>query len=47
VSLWVFLHGMAALQSAQLLGAEKPVSSFDTGLNAWLSAARESRPPET
>jgi hypothetical protein len=46
VSLWAFLHGMAALQSAQLLGAEKPVTSFDFGLNAWLAAARESRPPE-
>jgi AcrR family transcriptional regulator len=46
VSLWAFLHGMAALQSAQLLGAEKPVTSFDFGLNAWLSAARKSRPPE-
>jgi hypothetical protein len=37
---------MAALQSAQLLGAEKPVSSFDFGLNAWLCAARGSRPAE-
>ena len=46
VSLWAFLHGMAALQSAQLLGTEKPITSFDFGLNAWLSAARESRPPE-
>ena len=46
VSLWAFLHGMAALQSAQLLGAEKPITSFDFGLNAWLSAARESGPPK-
>jgi AcrR family transcriptional regulator len=41
VSLWAFLHGMAALQSGQLLGSEKPATSFDFGLNAWLSAARE------
>jgi AcrR family transcriptional regulator len=46
VSLWAFLHGMAALQSAQLFGAEKPASSFDFGLNAWLSAARESGTPQ-
>jgi AcrR family transcriptional regulator len=45
VSLWAFLHGMAALQSAQLLGTEKPVTSFDFGLNAWLCAAGESRSP--
>jgi AcrR family transcriptional regulator len=47
VSLWAFLHGIAALQSAQLLGHEKPATSFDFGLNAWLSAAREFRPPKT
>ena len=47
VSLWAFLHGMAALQSAQLFGTEKPITSFEFGLNAWLCAARELRPPGT
>ena len=46
VSLWAFIHGMAALQSAQLLGAEKPITRFDFGLKAWLAAGRESRPPQ-
>lgn len=45
VSLWAFLHGMAVLQSAQLLGPEKPASSFDFGLNAWLAAARGAAAP--
>lgn len=47
VSLWAFLHGMAALQSAQLLGAEKPLSSFDFGLDAWLSAVRATPRPQS
>ena len=46
VSLWAFIHGMAALQSAQLLGAEKPITRFDFGLKVWLAAGRESRPPQ-
>jgi AcrR family transcriptional regulator len=45
VSLWAFLHGIATLQSAQQFSAEKPISSFDFGFAAWLSAARAIRPP--
>lgn len=40
VSLWAFLHGVAALQSARLFDDEKPFSSVVFGLSAWLAAAR-------
>jgi len=43
VALWAFLHGMASLQSAGLLGVEKPATSIDFGLQAWLAAARALR----
>ena len=39
VALWAFLHGITALESAQLLGEEKPCSGFEFGLNALLAAA--------
>jgi hypothetical protein len=40
VALWAFLHGIAALQSAQAFNEEKPVSSFEFGLSAWIEAAK-------
>lgn len=40
VALWAFLHGIAALQSAQVFSEEKPASSFDFGLSAWIQAAK-------
>jgi hypothetical protein len=39
VALWAFLHGMAALQSANAFDDEKPFSSFEFGLKAWMLAA--------
>ena len=44
VALWAFLHGIAALQSAQAFNKEKPVSSFEFGLSAWIEAAKRVRP---
>ena len=43
VALWAFLHGIAALQSAQAFNEEKPVSSFEFGLSAWIEAAKLAR----
>jgi hypothetical protein len=43
VALWAFLRGIAALQSAQAFNEEKPVSSFEFGLSAWIEAAKEAR----
>ncbi|MGY3230942.1 AcrR family transcriptional regulator [Luteibacter sp. HA06] len=40
MSLWAFLHGVAALQSARVFNEEKPFSSVVFGLSAWLAAAR-------
>ncbi len=40
VALWAFLHGIAALQSAQAFNEEKPFSSFEFGLSAWIKAAK-------
>lgn len=40
MSLWAFLHGVAALQSAHIFSEEKPFSSVVFGLSAWLAAAR-------
>ncbi|ADW71244.1 TetR/AcrR family transcriptional regulator [Granulicella tundricola] len=42
VALWAFLHGIAGLEAAKLFGDEKPVTSFDFGLAAWLAAASTS-----
>jgi hypothetical protein len=43
VALWAFLHGIAALQSAQAFNEEKPISSFEFGLLAWIEAAKRVR----
>ena len=43
VALWAFLHGIAALQSAQAFNEEKPGSSFEFGLSAWIEAAKVAR----
>jgi AcrR family transcriptional regulator len=41
VALWAFLHGIAALHSADAFDAEKPFSSsFEFGYRAWMEAAR-------
>lgn len=41
VALWAFLHGIAALQSADAFDEEKPfTSSFEFGYRAWIEAAR-------
>jgi AcrR family transcriptional regulator len=41
VALWAFLHGIAALQSADAFDEEKPFSSsFEFGYRAWMEAAR-------
>ena len=39
VVLWAFLHGITVLEAAGAFGARKPASSFDLGLQMWLSAA--------
>jgi hypothetical protein len=43
VALWAFLHGIAALQSADAFNKEKPASSFEFGLSAWIQAAKDAR----
>jgi len=43
VALWAFLHGIAALQSAQAFNKEKPISSLEFGLSAWVEAAKVAR----
>jgi AcrR family transcriptional regulator len=43
VALWAFLHGIAALQSAQAFNEEKPASSIEFGLAAWMQAAKAVR----
>ena len=42
VALWAFLHGTAELEAAKIFGDQKPTTSFDFGLNAWLAAASSS-----
>jgi AcrR family transcriptional regulator len=37
VALWAFMHGFIQLESAAILGDEKPVSGFQVGLEAFLS----------
>lgn len=46
VALWAFLHGTAQLEAANVFGSEKPTTSIDFGLNAWLAAASASRTPK-
>jgi AcrR family transcriptional regulator len=43
VAIWAFLHGMASLQSVNAFNDEKPSSSFDFGLQAWMQAANAAR----
>jgi AcrR family transcriptional regulator len=43
VAIWAFLHGMASLQSVNAFNDEKPFSSFDFGLQAWMQAACAAR----
>jgi AcrR family transcriptional regulator len=43
VALWAFLHGMASLQSVDAFDDDKPFSSFDFGLKAWMRAAHAAR----
>ncbi len=52
VALWAMLHGMAALQSVNAFNAEKPRSSLEFALTAWLQAANAAKrahtpPPRT
>src|SRR5258707_656005 len=37
VALWAFLHGFIQLESANILGEQKPRSGFQVGLEAFLS----------
>jgi AcrR family transcriptional regulator len=39
IALWAFLHGIVELEAARVFGAEKPDTSFNFGLDAWLAAA--------
>jgi AcrR family transcriptional regulator len=39
VALWAFLHGMTVLEAAGVFGERKPASSFEFGLQMWISAA--------
>ena len=45
IALWAFLHGMAVLEAGGALGGEKPKSSFDYGLDAWLEGAIKAAAP--
>ena len=37
VALWAFLHGFIQLESAAILGEQKPLSGFQVGLEVFLS----------
>ncbi len=39
LTLWAFLHGMTALEAAQVFGDRKPLSSFNFGLEMWIQSA--------
>ena len=41
VVLWAFLHGMAGLQAAQVLGDAKPGTAFAFGIMAWLTGVAQ------
>jgi AcrR family transcriptional regulator len=43
VALWAMLHGMAALQSVNAFNAEKPRSSLEFALTAWMQAAHAAK----
>jgi len=38
VALWAFLHGITVLESARVLGAQKPSNGFEFGLEIWIQA---------
>ena len=38
VALWAFLHGITVLESAGVLGDQKPSSGFEFGLEMWIQA---------
>ena len=38
VALWAFLHGITVLESARVLGDQKPSSGFEFGLEMWIHA---------
>ena len=42
VALWALLHGAVTLETARVLGENKPASGFEFGLEAWLLAAEKS-----
>jgi hypothetical protein len=42
VTLWAFLHGMTVLEAAGVFGERKPASSFESGLQMWISSASKS-----
>jgi AcrR family transcriptional regulator len=46
VALWAMLHGMAALQSVNAFNKEKPRSSLDFALTAWIQAAQTAKQAE-
>ena len=41
IVLWAFLHGFTSLETAQVFGERKPVSSFEFGLTMWIAASAE------
>jgi len=47
VALWAMLHGMAALQSVNAFNKEKPRSSLDFALAAWIQAAQTAKQAES
>jgi AcrR family transcriptional regulator len=46
VALWAFLHGMVALEAAEVFGEQRPANSFDFGLDSWLAAVGETSAQE-
>jgi AcrR family transcriptional regulator len=40
VALWALLHGFVELKRAGVFQHDKPLTSFDWGMQAWLKAAR-------
>ena len=43
VALWAFLRGIAELEAAEIFSEEKPASSLEFGIEAWLAAATSQR----
>ena len=44
VALWAFMHGMVALQSVDAFNEEKPFTSLDFGIHAWMQSASSKKP---